>query len=402
MGNDRPGSDPWPAIAFEPREWNLDPQSPVPMRERVHYLGPYEAAVVPPIADVGLSAIPDDVISLAAEASTEIARYDTDAVHVAPFEALLLRSESAASSQIEQLTASAKAVALAELGDTSRRNATAVVANTRAMRSAIELADRLDQQAILDMHSALMGDSHPHMTGGWRTQQVWIGGAAYGPHRATFIPPHHARVPAAMADLVAFMARTDLAPLVQAAIAHAQFETIHPFPDGNGRTGRALVHSILRNKGLTRTVTVPVSAGLLIDTDAYFDALGRYRLGEPGAIVELMATATFAAIANGRRLAGDLEGLRAAWSSRVTARHDAAVWRLADLLLRQPVIDSPTAQHALGLSAPAVNNGIEQLVRADVLTQVSGRDRNRKWAAAEVLAALDAFAARAGRRGGSA
>lgn len=402
MRTDHPRGDTWPTVEFEQRAWNLDPQSPVPMRERVHYLGPYESAVVPPIANVALTAIPDDVITLAAEASMEIARYDADAVHVAPFEALLLRSESAASSQIEQLTASAKAVALAELGDTSRRNATAIVANTRAMRFAIELADRLDEQAILDMHTALMDDTHPQWTGKWRVQQVWIGGDAYGPHRATFIPPHHDRVPAAMEDLVAFMARTDITPLVQAAIAHAQFETIHPFPDGNGRTGRALVHSILRNKGLTRTVTVPVSAGLLIDTGAYFDALGRYRDGDPAAIVELMATASFAAIGNGRRLAGDLERLRAAWSSRIAARQDAAVWRLADLLLRQPVIDSPTAQVVLGLSAPAVNNGIDQLVDADVLTQVSGRERSRKWAAGDVLAALDAFAARAGRRGGPA
>ncbi len=400
MRKDHSPVEPWPTVVFEQRDWDLDPQSPVPMRERVHHLGSYESAVVPPIADLGLSAIPDEVITLAAEASTEIARYDADTVHVAPFEALLLRSESAASSQIEQLTASAKAVALAELGDTSRRNAMAIVANTRAMRSAIELAERLDEQAILDMHTALMEHSHPQWTGRWRSQQVWIGGGAYGPHRATFVPPHHERVPDAMEDLVAFMARTDLAPLVQAAIAHAQFETIHPFPDGNGRTGRALVHSILRNKGLTRTVTVPVSGGLLLDTGAYFEALGRYRHGDPGVIVELMATASFAAIGNGRRLAGDLERLRTAWSDRIDARQDAAVWRLVDLVVRQPVIDSPTAQRALDLSAPAVNNGIDQLVRADVLTQVSGRERNRKWAASEVLAALDEFAVRAGRRGG--
>lgn len=325
--------------------------------------------------------------------------YDADAVHVAPFEALLLRSESAASSQIEQLTASAKAIALAELGDTSRRNAAVIVANTRAMQAAIALADKLDEQAILDMHRALLSDTRPEWTGRWRDEQVWIGGGPYGPHGADFVPPHHERVPDAMRDLVAFMARTDLPPLVQASLAHAQFETIHPFPDGNGRVGRALVHSLLRAKGLTRTVTVPVSAGLLVDVSAYFRALDAYRGGNPASIVEMMANASFAAVGNGRYLASDLENIRARWGEQVGARRGAAVWRLADLLVHQPVIDSPTAQRLLGLSAPSVNNGIEQLLVAGVLRRVSGKHRNRKWAADEVLAALDAFAARAGRRG---
>ena len=102
---------------------------------------------------------------------------------------------------------------------------------------------------------------------------MWIGSSCYGPHTATFVPPHHKRVPAAIEHLVESIRRDDLAVLPHAALAHAQFETIHPFPDGNGRTGRAIVHCLLRDKRLTRQVTVPVSAGLLTDTDQYFDAL---------------------------------------------------------------------------------------------------------------------------------
>ena len=388
----------WPTVELEKREWEPSPHSVVPMRERARRLGPYDAAVVAPIAGTTLAAIPDDVVALAAEASTEIARYDADTVHVAPFEALLLRSESAASSQIEQLTASAQAIALAELGDNSRRNAAVIVANTRAMQAAIALADKLDEQAILDMHTALLSDTRPEWTGRWRDEQVWIGGGPYWPHGADFVPPHYERIPDAMRDLVAYMARNDLPPLVQASLAHAQFETIHPFPDGNGRAGRALVHSLLRAKGLTRTVTVPVSAGLLVDVNAYFRALGAYREGNPAPIVEMMATASFTAIGNGRQLTADLEDIRDRWGEQIEARRSAAAWRLASLLVRQPVIDSPTAQQQLGLSAPAVNNGIDQLVAAGVLRQVSGTHRNRKWAAGEVLAALDAFAARTGRR----
>ena len=119
------------------------------------------------------------------------------------------------------------------------------------------------------------------------------------------MPPEHSRIPALISDLTTFARRTDIDPLVKALLAHAQFETIHPFPDGNGRTGRALIHSMLRHDNLTRTVTVPVSAGLLCETDRYFQSLTDYRAGDPSSIVELGAYATLRAVTNGRQLAQD-------------------------------------------------------------------------------------------------
>ena len=262
-------------------------------------------------------------MALADEATAELARFDAEmGTEIAPFGSILLRSESAASSRIENLTASAKAVALAELGDTSRRNAAEIVANTTAMQAAIELADRLDAPAILAMHAALLRQHDPKIAGRWRDAQVWIGSSSYGPHTASFVPPHHTRVPPAIDDLVEFMRRDDLAVLPQAALAHAQFETIHPFPDGNGRTGRALVHCLLRGKRLTRQVTVPVSAGLLTDTDRYFDALTAYRSGDIRPIVERFAEASFDSVVNGRQLVTELprSGRHGAARSRVVVR----------------------------------------------------------------------------------
>jgi len=127
------------------------------------------------------------------------------------------------------------------------------------MIAALALADRLDEGAILAMHEALLAQVQPDIAGRRREVQVWIGGDSFGPHGAAFTPPHPDHVPALMADLVKFTQRTDLPVLSQAAIAHAQFETNLPFPDGNGRTGRALIHAMLRGRGLTRIVTVPVS-----------------------------------------------------------------------------------------------------------------------------------------------
>ena len=238
------------------------------------------------------------------------------------------------------------------------------------------------------------------VAGRWRQEQVWIGGDSFGPHGATFVPPHQDHVPALMDDLVRFTRRTDLPLLCQAAIAHAQFETIHPFPDGNGRTGRALVHAMLRGHGLTRYVTVPVSAGLLTDTRGYFDTLAAYRDGEPAAIVEKLAQASLVATTNGRQLVTELRTIRASWNDRIRARRGSGAWLLADVLVRHPVIDAATVATELGVTAQNAQRAIAPLAEAGLLTELTGFARNRIWHCPEVLAALDDFAARAGRRGG--
>jgi Fic family protein len=246
------------------------------------------------------------------------------------------------------------------------------------------------------MHGALLGDTNPEWTGHWRTDQVRIGGISV--HQARFVPPHQDRVPEAMTDLVKFIHRLDLPTFEQAAVAHAQFETIHPFSDGNGRVGRSLIHAMFKNRELTRNVTVPVSAGLLSDTKAYFESLTKYRQGNPVAIVELMARASFAAIENGRGLATDLRELDEDWNSRLKARSDSSAWKVADLVLRYPAIDSSLVQRELSIAQRVADRSIGQLVEAGILTEVSGYRRNRRWIATEVVAALDAFAKRAGRR----
>lgn len=386
----------WPAVGFETLDW-VPTHSSMSRRALERHRGPYEAAVVPLIAEIDVN-LPSALLTEADEATAELTRFDQElGSELTPFTAMLLRSESAASSKIENLTASARAIAEAELGH-GTKNASIIVANQRAMTAAIELADRLDADAILAMHAALLGASAPDIAGSWRTEQVWIGGSDYGPHSAVFVPPHADRVPAAIDDLLRFVARHDVPRLAQVALAHAQFETIHPFPDGNGRTGRALVHAHLRYARLTRSVTVPVSAGLLVDVDRYFAALGVYRNGDPTAIVDCFIQASFAALTNGRTLVDDLRNTRARWQDQVRARRDATAWRIADLLLRHPVINASFVATELGIAPQNVYRSLQPLIEAGVLIEFTSRKRDQLWRAADVLAALDAFAARGGRR----
>jgi len=390
--------DSWLPVTYEAHPWNRTGDEIASRRQLRTLRGEYLAAVPPLIARASV-ALEADVIAAADEASHALTRFDAETGAItAPFASILLRSESAASSEIENLTAGAKQVALAEIGAARSHNARLVVANARAMDAAIRLSGSLDEAAVIAMHDALLRDSAPQHVGGWRREQVWIGGGGLSPHRAEYVAPHHRRVPRLMSDLLDFADRADVPILAQAAIAHAQFETIHPFPDGNGRTGRALLHAMLHRGGLTQNVTIPVSAGLLHNPRSYFDALTDYRQGDVDAVVRALTDAVFAAVRNGRTLVADIRAARDAWSDTVRARADSSVHRALDALTAQPVVTAKTLARALAVSEVTATATITRLVDAGVLVQIGGNTRYRIWQAPEITDALDAFAERA-RRG---
>ncbi|MBS1905278.1 MAG: Fic family protein [Actinobacteria bacterium] len=141
----------------------------------------------------------------------------------------------------------------------------------------------------------------------------------------------------------AFARRLDVPSPTSVAVAHAQFETIHPFSDGNGRTGRALAQAMLRRHGITRNVAVPVSAGLLADVKGYHRALTMYREGDVSPIVMAFASASMRAISNARQLITDIDRIQTAWTTRLTVRRSSNAWRLLDVIARRPVLDAPAA-----------------------------------------------------------
>ncbi|MBD8537800.1 Fic family protein [Frigoribacterium sp. CFBP 8751] len=389
----------WPPLDHEQVAWVPSGRPTAGLRTELFRPAVFRAAVPPLIGALDPAPSPE-VAALAEDASLELTRFDaTLGGEVAAFAPLLLRSEAVASSRIENLTANARSVFSAELGDERKRNATLIAANTRAMSAAIDLAEELTRASVLTMHATLMASDARHTPGALRTEQVWIGRSSASPVGAEFVAPVSERVPGLLDDCLTFARRDDLPVLVQTAVTHAQFETIHPFTDGNGRTGRSLTQAMLRSKGVTRSVTVPVSAGLLTDVDAYHRALTAYRAGELDPIVRLTAEASLRAVANARTLVDDLHDVRASWSARVTARRDSSVWRLLDLLVHQPVLDATTAASRLSLAPSNVYPLLRRLVESGVLKQKAEYKMGTIWRADQVLEALDAFATRSGRRG---
>jgi len=391
-------------VSFETLDWK--PQAPemFSRAEVARQTGPYEAAVTASIAGWTPS-ISGEIFADVEDATRQLVDFDKHAQQtlgtnnpaLGPMTAILLRTESASSSQIEQLTTSAKQLALAEINEGDKANALTVVGNVHAMEAALQLADDITEATILSMHEALMIHQRgfdPLDAGRFRGEPVWIGRGEAGPRLADFVAPHHDRIRDAIKDLVGFVNRQDLPVIVQVAVSHAQFETIHPFPDGNGRTGRALAQSILRNKGLVGSTAVPISAGLLVHTERYFEALGSFRAGDAGPIVREFAQASRIAATTGSRLVDNLvEQLEESRAKMTGLRSDAAAWKVLPTLIGQPAVNSKYLMSKLGLGEMAAQRALDALTDRGVLVETSGRGRNRVWQHPGVFEVLDGYAA---------
>jgi Fic family protein len=262
-------------------------------------------------------------------------------------------------------------------------------------------ADSVPVEEILAIHRALLTvSSRPEIAGQTHTTQNWVGGNDYNPCGAAFVPPPPDEVAALIDDLCAFCNAQHLPPIVQAAVAHAQFETIHPFIDGNGRTGRALVQVLLRRRRLAPAYVPPISIVLAADKAAYIEGLTMYRNGDIAASIERISAAAAQAAGLAKGYLTDVGDLQRTWRDRLTKhrrpRSDAAAWAVIDVLPGHPMITVSVAVAATGRTKPAVNQAFAQLAEAGVLIPLSDIRRNRVWEAAgllDLLADPDAAAA---------
>lgn len=377
------------------RTWQHDPARYAPPRYR--RACDYEAFLPGPIAGIRVTLGGDSLASLSdAEAAIRGLNARAEPA-LAPFARLLLRTEAIASSKVEGLQVDARDLARAEArldaGGRAGPTAVEVLANVDAMQLAVEEAaapGAFAVEHIVAIHEALMASApNAAVAGVVRTEQNWIGGNDYNPCGADFVPPPHEHVDGLLTDLCAALDEDHLPPLVQAAIVHAQFETIHPFVDGNGRTGRALIHIVLRRRGLAPAFVPPISVVLASDRDAYVAGLTQYRDDDIPGWVERFCVAAARSAQLAESYLDAVEALQHQWREHLRAagapRSDAAAWAIIDVLPAYPVLTVAVAVVATGRTKPAANQGIAQLERAGVLRPLSPSTRNRAWEASGLL-----------------
>ncbi len=378
------------------KTWEHDPVLDAPARYRRACR--YQAFIPAELSALALSL---DGAAVGAVSEAEQAIRDLNAVPASDLGAmgrLLLRSESIASSKIEGMHLDARELARAEARvDTGRKvsdTARDVIANINAMVMAVENAasvDKFKQRDILEIHQTLMERAtNRHVAGRFRAEQNWIGGNDYNPCGAAFVPPPPEEVPRLIKDLCAAINDDVLPPIVQAALVHAQFETIHPFHDGNGRTGRALIHVVLRRRKIAEHYVPPVSVTLSTAKKRYIAGLTSFRADDVQGWIEYFAGATLSSARLATRYLHAVRALCERWKEQLRSlpnvpRSDAAAWRLIEALPGHPMITSAVAVEATGRSRPQVLLAIEQLVATGVLTSLSANRRNMAWEATGLL-----------------
>ena len=355
-----------------------------------------------------------EVAADVADAESAIIRLNAEARALVDTEALariLLRAEAVASSRIEGLVIGARRLLHAEVVRTlsetpSDVSAHEVLNNIDAMVHAVEsvgVGDPITMDLLLELHHRLLrGTSQEEHGGRLREVQNWIGGSDYNPCAATFVPPPPELVPDLVVDLCAFCSTDDLSPVAQAAIAHAQFETIHPFVDGNGRTGRALIHMVLRRRGIAERVLPPVSLVLATLARNYIDGLTAFRyVGSataPRALeglniwVSRFAGACVRSVQDATAFESRAAELEGSWRERLgPIRANSATDRILRILPGAPILTVDGAAKLIGRTFNPANEAIQRLVETGIVRQVNIGRRNRAYEAPEIIAAFTAL-----------
>ncbi len=338
----------------------------------------------PPIAYSG------ELQTLLSTADRDIGRLDALACLLPNpdlFVAMYVRHEAVLSSQIEGTQSTLEDVLAFEadaVRDDTPKDVTEVVNYVRAMNHGLQRLDTLplSLRLLREIHGELMsgvrgGDKSP---GEFRTSQNWIGGSGSTLRDASFIPPPPNELMAALGQLEMFLhtARGEVPLLVRCALAHAQFETIHPFLDGNGRVGRLLVTLMLCEDGALSRPLLYLSLYLKAHRAEYYDRLTAIRSHghwEQWLAFFLRGVSLTARAAT--QTAQDIVALRDA--HRSTVAKNAKALALLDHLLRQPTVSIKRVVQLLGCTAPTANKLVREMEGRGWLRELTGYGRNRLW-----------------------
>lgn len=311
---------------------------------------------------------------------------------------LILRSEAVASSKIEGLQVGAKQLAIAELmsddsfdSHSGRSTARDIINNIRALAFATTQLSELSHTSITDLEDIQRTLVAQASLQGIRTHQNWVGGSSYHPLDADFVPPPAASVENLLTDLLQYLDGAEHGALIQAGLVHAQFETIHAFPDGNGRLGRALIHTVLMRRGLQKAAFMPISVALHTRSNEYVAGLTAFRhLASAGTReareginywLDVFLAACDVALTHGELMLGDIRRLTRQWKEQHEEhygrthtrriRSDAASVRLRNGLVERPVFTKDSAQEYLDVNDQSTKNAISELEDAQIVRRIN-------------------------------
>lgn len=302
---------------------------------------------------------------------------------------LMARGEALASSHIEGITAPS-IDSLLPRGSHVGRSLGDAVATVTFVRESAE--GDLSMAMLCEWHARLMHATPlaPEHHGRLRTEQGWIGGST--PLDAALVTPPPDAVAPLMGDLLSFVNRNDLDPILQAAVAHAQFELVHPFADGNGRVGRLLIDWILARR-LNLVAPPSISSVIALDMGGYLSGLALFRTGNLDAWISWFSAVVNRASQRQIALVQSVDELKARWRAQLLVRTDSSAWSILGLLPRHLLIDARIVASDLGVSPRTALTALETLAAAGILeehSRITGKGRpSRAFVAPELLALVD-------------
>ncbi len=310
---------------------------------------------------------------------------------------LLGRSESIGSSTIEGVSPSLRRVARLEAASKggyqgSDRSALEALGNVRSTELAVALGKQsipLSMHDLLDLHQMLMKHTgRPEIGGELRPGWVHVGGVLGGYPPPAYVAPPPDSVPELLDDLLNYVNESTHHPVVIAAVAHAQFESIHPFRDGNGRTGRALIQTILCSRGLTQRIIAPMSAVLATRRTEYIAALNKTRYeditgDDPQAesfdeVVLLFSDVAAQSCIYAKRLMQEIAVISANWQKQSSSRRKhSAIHKILNVLPSLPVFTVDDIATKASIPSKTAYRAVRQLADSGIIEPTKGKYKGR-------------------------
>ena len=325
---------------------------------------------------------------------------------------LLLRAEAISSSYIEGLSIGAKRLLQEELRLKYNLNckidatAASVVGNINAMDRAIQQGlndDIITTETITNIHKTLCKNTKIEQYGGIiRAEQNWIGGSSFNPLNAIYISPAPEHLDELLIDLCNFCNSKNISPVVKASIIHAQFEAIHPFADGNGRTGRALIHLILRNDNFIKNLVPPISLIMATNNEEYINGLTEFRsidtnkeennLDNLNNYISFFAWCCTKACEESQNFEDRAIKNETAWRKKLgSVRKNSALDKILSEFTGMPIFTINTAMQTINMSFDAVSDAVNRCLDAKIIKQSNNFKRNKVFEVPESLKQINWF-----------